>query len=152
MRLWERVNANGWIRNMSWLSLEQRKKQRQRHIAGVRRVRVKRVYTFHSAYRFVNCVDLNPYVSCFHIQNDLGILYQKTGQYDLAIEKFRTALRLDPAHLNSLFHIGLIYRYNKGENKKALVVFEELLSKNPDPRIAKMAAEEVKKIRAESGS
>jgi len=32
------------------------------------------------------------------------------------------------------------------------VVFEELLSKNPDPRIAKMVAEEVKKIRAESGS
>jgi len=87
-----------------------------------------------------------------HIQNDLGILYQKTGKYDLAIEKFQAALKLDPAHLNSLFHIGLIYRYNKGENKKALAVFEELLSKNPEPRIAKMAAEEVEKIRAESGS
>ncbi len=87
-----------------------------------------------------------------HIQNDLGILYQKTGKYDLAIEKFRTALRLDPAHLNSLFYIGMIYRYNKGDNKKALAVFEELLSKNPEPRIAKMAAEEVKKIKAESGS
>jgi len=87
-----------------------------------------------------------------HIQNDLGILYQKTGNYDLAIEKFRTALKLDPTHLNSLFHIGLIYRYNMGDNKKALEAFEELLSRNPEPRIAKMAAEEVEKIKAEGGS
>ena len=39
-----------------------------------------------------------------------------------------------------------------GENKKALAIFEELLSKKPEPRIAKMAAEEVEKIRAEGGS
>ncbi|NOZ26398.1 MAG: tetratricopeptide repeat protein [Nitrospirae bacterium] len=87
-----------------------------------------------------------------HIQNDLGILYQKTGKYELAIEKFRNALRLDPTHLNSLFHIGLIYRYNMGDNEKALEAFEELLAKNPEPRVAKMAAEEVERIKAEGGS
>ncbi len=87
-----------------------------------------------------------------HIQNDLGMLYQKKGKYDLAIEKFRTALKLDPSHLNSLFHIGLIYRYNLGDNKKALEAFEELLSKNPEPRVARMAAEEVERIKAEGGS
>ncbi len=85
-----------------------------------------------------------------HIQNDLGMLYQKTGQYDLAIERFWAALKIDPTHLDSLFRIGLIYRYNKREDKKALQIFEEILSKNPEPRLSKMLAEEIEKIKAEN--
>ncbi len=87
-----------------------------------------------------------------HILNDLGMLYQRRGDYDAAIEKFRSVLEVSPDHLSSLLNIGMIYRYSKGDDEKALRIFQEVLSKNPEARIREMAAEEIRLLKAEKGS
>lgn len=84
-----------------------------------------------------------------HIQNDLGGLYMQTGAFDLALEKFQKALDIDPNHLNSLFYTGIIYRYSKKDNKKALEIFEGLLAKNPEPEMIRLVKDEISKIKTE---
>lgn len=96
---------------------------------------------------FEEAVKLEP--KSVHIQNDLGGLYMQTGAFDLALERFQKALDIDPNHLNSLFHMGIIYRYNKRDNKKALEIFEKILSKNPEPEMIKLVKDEIAKIKTE---
>ncbi len=83
-----------------------------------------------------------------HVQSDLGVVYQRTGQYDLAIEKYRAALKIDPDDLNSLYHMGIIYRDDKNDNRAAMEVFEKILAKNPSPRISEMINKEINQIKA----
>jgi cytochrome c-type biogenesis protein CcmH/NrfG len=96
---------------------------------------------------FEEAVKLDP--KSVHIQNGLGGLYMQTGAFDLALQSFQKALDIDPNHLNSLFHMGMIYRYSKKDTKTALEIFERLLSKNPEPDMAKQVKDEIAKIKTE---
>ena len=96
---------------------------------------------------FEKAVKLDP--KSVHIQNDLGGLYMQTGAGDAALQSFQKALDIDPNHLNSLFYMGMIYRYSKKDNKTALEIFERLLSKNPEPEMMKLANDEISKMKTE---
>ena len=84
-----------------------------------------------------------------HVLSDLGSLYQRFGRYDEALAKFARVLELDPNRVGALVHMGLIYRYNKGDLQTALEIFEQVLARDADPRLADMAQREIEKIRAE---
>jgi len=84
-----------------------------------------------------------------HIQTDLGALYSKTSQIDLAIKSYEAALIISPAFLDAHFYLGQLFRYNKGDNQKALKHFEKILASNPNEKLRDAATREIDQIRAE---
>lgn len=83
-----------------------------------------------------------------HVQSDFGVVYQRKGQYDLALERYQAALKIDPEDINSLYHIGIIYRDDKNDAQSAMEIFEKILLKNPEPQISQMVINEIQKIKA----
>jgi DNA-binding winged helix-turn-helix (wHTH) protein/tetratricopeptide (TPR) repeat protein len=62
---------------------------------------------------------------------NLANLYNRTGQYEKAIEEAKEALRLDPDNVFPYSELGLAYRgLNRFDEAKA--VYERLLTKYPD--------------------
>jgi tetratricopeptide (TPR) repeat protein len=84
-----------------------------------------------------------------HIQTDLGALYSKTNQIDLAIKSYEAALIISPSYLDTHFYLGQLFRYNKGDNQKALKHFEKILASNPNKKLRDAATREINQIRAE---
>ena len=63
--------------------------------------------------------------------NNLGTLAAREGNYELAIEDFQTALKIDPKHTIALQNLGSAYRQKKDwPNAKAIL--ERALALNPD--------------------
>ncbi len=63
--------------------------------------------------------------------NNLGILAARGGNYDLAIENFQRALRIDSEHSIALQNLGSAYRQKK-DWPQAKSAFERALALNPD--------------------
>lgn len=81
-----------------------------------------------------------------HVLNDLGSLYSQLGDSDRSIAKFQAAYDINPSHLTSLFNVGLVYMHNKQDNERALEVFREILSNNPNEKLRQAVLEEMGKI------
>ena len=63
--------------------------------------------------------------------NNLGEAYDKVGEYDLAVEEFEAALRLNPNYFFALSNLGNIY----GKKKKydqAILYTQKALEQKPD--------------------
>jgi tetratricopeptide (TPR) repeat protein len=63
--------------------------------------------------------------------NNLGILAAREGNYDLAIDNFQRALRIDPQHSIALQNLGSAYRQKK-DWPQAKTALERALALNPD--------------------
>jgi len=63
--------------------------------------------------------------------NNLGEAYDNLGRYDLAIEEFEAALRLDPNYFFALSNLGNIYGKKK-EYGQAISYTKKALQKKPD--------------------
>ena len=81
-----------------------------------------------------------------HVLNDLGNLYSRQGNSDLAISKFQAAYDVDPTHLVSLYNVAQIYMLKKRDNQKALELFREILSKNPNEELRQAIEREMNSI------
>ncbi len=82
-----------------------------------------------------------------HVQTDLGMLYMKAKRPDEAIVKFMKVLELKPGFLKAHFYIGHIYRFDKNDEDKAIVHFEEVLNNNPNASLRKAAVQQLDEIR-----
>jgi Tfp pilus assembly protein PilF len=65
--------------------------------------------------------------------NDLGVVYYKKGEYDLAEKEFLKALKKDRNFYLAYFNLGNLY-YKKGDLKKSIEFFKKALeiNKNDD--------------------
>ena len=66
-----------------------------------------------------------------NILTDQGIMYRRVGWFDKAIANFNKANELNPRHLQSLFNLGIVYRYDTGELNKAKEVWARYLELSP---------------------
>jgi len=80
------------------------------------------------------------------VLNHLGSTYHKMGEAERAIEKLNAALVADPKDLESLYHLGLIYGYDKGNKEKAAEYFQQILSSDPEEPLAAAVKEELVKL------
>ena len=80
------------------------------------------------------------------VLNHLGRTYHKMGEAERAIESLNAALTVDPKDLESLYHLGLIYGYDKGNKEKAAGYFQQIVSSDPDEPLATMVKEELVKL------
>jgi len=77
-----------------------------------------------------------------NILTDQGAMYRRLGWYDKAIANFEQANRLNPNHQQSLYNLGIVYRYDLQDFEKAIEAWEKFLVLSGDsPATAKVRSE-----------
>ncbi|MCF6179999.1 MAG: tetratricopeptide repeat protein, partial [Geopsychrobacter sp.] len=66
-----------------------------------------------------------------NVLTDQGIMFRKVGWFDKAIKAFEKASKVDPSHAQSLFNLGVVYRYDLQDFPKAKQTWERYLQINP---------------------
>ncbi len=66
-----------------------------------------------------------------NVLTDQGVMFRKLGWYDRAVENFQKASRLSPMHTQSLYNLGVVYRYDLKDFDKAIEVWEKFLEIAP---------------------
>jgi len=66
-----------------------------------------------------------------NILTDQGVMFRRVGWYDKAIANFLKASEIDPTHQQSLYNLGIVYRYDLKDYQKAIDAWEKLLALNP---------------------
>jgi cytochrome c-type biogenesis protein CcmH/NrfG len=66
-----------------------------------------------------------------NVLTDQGIMFRKVGWFDKAIAAFEQASRVDANHAQSLFNLGVVYRYDLQDFGKAKQTWERYLTINP---------------------
>lgn len=65
-----------------------------------------------------------------NVLTDQGIMFRKVGWFDKAITAFEQASKVDTTHAQSLFNLGIVYRYDLQDFGKAKQTWERYLTIN----------------------
>lgn len=85
------------------------------------------------------------------VLTDQGIMFRRVGWFDKAIENFIKASRLDPNHAQSLYNLGIVYRFDLKDFPKAKEAWTKFLSLNPSGPGADQVRAELKVMEAHPG-
>lgn len=66
-----------------------------------------------------------------NILTDQGVMYRRVGWFDKAIKNFEKAGTIDPNHQQSLYNLGIVYRYDLQNFDKAIMVWEQFVALDP---------------------
>jgi len=66
-----------------------------------------------------------------NVLTDQGIMFRKVGWFDKAVDAFERAAKADATHAQSLFNLGVVYRYDLQDFDKAKSTWERYLKINP---------------------
>jgi len=66
-----------------------------------------------------------------NILTDQGVMYRRVGWFDKAISNFEKAQTIDKNHQQSLYNLGIVYRYDLQDFAKAKVVWEQFIAIDP---------------------
>ncbi len=66
-----------------------------------------------------------------NVLTDQGIMFRKLGWFAKAVSAFEQAYRVDSNHGQSLFNLGVVYRYDLQDFAKAKEAWERYLKINP---------------------
>lgn len=67
-----------------------------------------------------------------NILTDQGVMFRRVGWFDKAIKNFENANRIDSNHQQSLYNLGIVYRYDLQDFPKAINVWERLIAIDPE--------------------
>lgn len=81
------------------------------------------------------------------ILTDEGVMYRQLGWFDRAIDNFQKANRINPSHLQSLYNLGVVYRYDLNDFPKAVDAWERFLQINPTGQGSEQIRQEIEAIR-----
>ena len=82
-----------------------------------------------------------------NVLTDQGVMYRKMGLFDKAIANFEKANKLNPAHAQSLFNLGVVYANDLKQTDKAIAVWTRYLAidgMSPQGQQVKAMVEELK--------
>ncbi len=66
-----------------------------------------------------------------NVLTDQGVMFRKVGWFDKALANFEQASKIDANHIQSLFNLGIVYRYDLQDFAKAGDAWERYLKINP---------------------
>jgi len=78
-----------------------------------------------------------------NVLTDQGIMFRRMGWFDRAIENFNKAATVDPGHAQSLYNLGIVYRYDLQDFVKAKEVWGRYLALNPSGPAAEQVRSEM---------
>lgn len=79
---------------------------------------------------FKKVIEIKPHAS-FNV--NLGNVYQKQNKYELAMEQYQLALKLDSVNIDALNNLGVVY-FKTGDEGKAISFVKRSLKLNPDSK------------------
>jgi cytochrome c-type biogenesis protein CcmH/NrfG len=82
------------------------------------------------------------------VLTDQGVMFRRLGWFDRAVENFTKASQLDPAHIQSLYNLGIIYRYDLQDLAKAREAWSRYLEINPTGPGADQVRKELEAIKS----
>ena len=65
------------------------------------------------------------------VLTDQGVMFRKLGWYDRAIANFTKANQINPSHQQSLYNLGVVYRFDLKDFPKAQEAWGRFLQLNP---------------------
>jgi len=86
-----------------------------------------------------------------NILTDQGVMFRRLGWYDRAIGNFEKASKVDPRHQQSLFNLGIVYRYDLQDFPKAIEIWERFLALGPTGQSAAQVSKEMEFMKAHPG-
>ena len=84
-------------------------------------------------------LDINPDLS--GVRTDMGTMYWRNNDINLAEQAFREAIARDPSFGHAYVNLGLLLRHAKDNVVEARSVWQKLLDTNPDHDVADKARE-----------
>ena len=82
------------------------------------------------------------------VLTDQGVMFRRLGWYDKAVENFKRAIKVDPTFKQSLYNMGVVYRYDLKNFAKAKQVWERFLKLDPNGPSADTVRKELAFINA----
>jgi len=82
-----------------------------------------------------------------NILTDQGVMYRRVGWFDKAIGNFEKASRIDHYHQQSLYNLGIVYRYDLQDFPKAIDAWERFIAIDPGSTGADQVRSELKFLR-----
>ena len=77
---------------------------------------------------------------------DRGIMFAERGGYDMAVEEFTQAIKLDPDNAAAYYNRGDAYK-NKGDNDRAIADFSQAVKLDPNDADYKANLERARNMR-----
>ena len=71
-----------------------------------------------------------------NVLTDQGVMFRRLGWFDRAIENFEKAHKVSPDHQQSLYNLGIVYRYDIQDIPKAIAAWEKFMALNPGGPVA----------------
>ncbi|PLY01667.1 MAG: hypothetical protein C0623_05130 [Desulfuromonas sp.] len=66
-----------------------------------------------------------------NVLTDQGVMFRKLGWYDRAVANFEKAIQINPNHTQSMYNLGIVYRYDLNDFPAAIEVWEKFLQLVP---------------------
>jgi cytochrome c-type biogenesis protein CcmH/NrfG len=66
-----------------------------------------------------------------NVLTDQGVMFRKLGWYDRAVQNFEKAYALNSLHTQSVYNLGIVYRYDLNDFAKAVEAWEKFLAIAP---------------------
>lgn len=77
---------------------------------------------------YTKSLDLLP--GDVNVMTDLGVMYRRNGQPDMAIAILNEVLQIDPNHEQAMFNKGVVQLYDLKDKESALVTWRQLVAVN----------------------
>ncbi len=83
-----------------------------------------------------------------NVLTDQGTMFRELGWYDRALDNFYEAQEIDPNHHQSLFNMGVVYRYDLNDFPRAHDVWSKYVRQWPDSPGAERLRPELEFLRS----
>ncbi len=82
-----------------------------------------------------------------NVLTDQGVMYRQLGQFDKALATFQKANKLEPAHAQSLFNMGVVYANDLHQPEEAAKAWNKILTLAPGSEQAAQARQMLSQIK-----
>lgn len=79
---------------------------------------------------------------------DQGVMFRRLGWFDQAVANFSRAAEVDATHIQSLYNLGIVYRYDLNDTPRAIEAWSRYLQREPAGQSAQRVRTEIDQMRS----